>query len=87
MRARTVTIATTPTLIASGGTRMAPDRVRIRVPSGGATVYLGDASVNTTTTGYAVAATETFEWEMAGESIYGIVASSTQAVTVAETGD
>lgn len=86
MRARAVTIAATPTLIASGGARISPDTVRIKVPTGGATVYVGDVNV-TTSTGYPVAATETFQWEMAGESIYGVVASSTQAVAVAETGD
>lgn len=87
MRARQVTVTTTATLIASGGTRMNPDHVIITVPSGGSTVYLGDASVNTTTLGFPVVAGATFTWPLAGESIYGRVASGTQAVTVAEVGD
>ena len=87
MRARQVTVSTTATLIASGGTRMSPDHVIISVPSGGATVYLGDASVNTTSLGFPVVAGSTFTWPLAGESIYGRVASSTQVVTIAEVGD
>lgn len=86
MRARAVTVASTPTLIASGGARISPDVVRIKVPTGGATVYVGAANVSTAT-GYPVAATETFEWSMAGEAIYGVVASSTQAVNIVEQGD
>lgn len=87
MRARQVTVASTATLIASGGTRMSPDHVIISVPTGGSTVYLGDASVNTSTLGFPVVAGASFTWPMAGESIYGIVASSTQTVNVAEVGD
>jgi hypothetical protein len=87
MRARQVTVGTTATLIANGGSRMAPDHVIITVPTGGATVYLGDASVNTTTLGFPVVAGASFTWPMASESIYGIVASSTQVVTLAEVGD
>lgn len=86
MRARAVTVATTPTLIASGGARISPDQVIITVPTGGATVYVGAADV-TTSTGFPVAAGGVFKWAMAGESIYGIVAASTQAVSVAERGD
>ena len=58
----------------------------ILVPSDGATVYLGDASV-TTSTGFPVAAGGVFTWGLAGESIYGVVAESTQAINVAERGD
>jgi hypothetical protein len=87
MRARQVTVGTTATLIANGGTRVQPDHVIITVPTGGATVYIGDASVNTTTLGFPVVAGSTFTWPMASESIYGIVASSTQVVTVAESGN
>ncbi len=86
MRARAVTVANTPTLIASGGARINPDEVVILVPSAGVTVYLGDAAV-TTSTGFPVAAGGVFTWGLAGESIYGIVASGTQAVNVAERGD
>ena len=86
MRARTVTVATTATLICDGGARVNPDQVVISVPTGGATVYLGDASV-TAATGFPVAAGGVFKWALTGESIYGIVASSTQAVNIAERGD
>jgi hypothetical protein len=86
MRARAVTVAATPTLIASGGSTITPDIARIQVPSGGVTVYLGDASV-ATTTGYAVAAGSSFDWPLVGESIYGVVETGTQAVIVAERGN
>jgi len=87
MRARQVTVGTTATLIANGGTRIQPDHVIITVPSGGATVYIGDASVNTSTLGFPVVAGATFTWPMASESIYGIVAADTQVVTLAESGN
>jgi hypothetical protein len=87
MRARQVTVGTTATLIANGGTRTQPDHVIITVPTGGATVYIGDASVNTTTLGFPVVAGATFTWPMASESIYGIVAASTQVVTIVESGN
>lgn len=87
MRARQVTVTTSATLIASGGSRMAPDHVIITVPTGGSTVYLGDASVNTSTLGFPVTAGSVFTWPLASESIYGIVASGTQTVTIAEVGD
>lgn len=87
MRARTVTVATTATLIANGGARVNPDHVIISVPTGGATVYVGDANVNTSTLGFPVVAGSTFTWPMTGESIYGCVAASTQVVTIAESGD
>lgn len=87
MRARQVTVAATPTLIADGGTRSQPDTVIISVPSGGVTVFLGDATVNTSTLGFPVAAGSTFTWQLAGESIYGVVATGTQVVTLAEVGN
>lgn len=87
MRARTVTIATTPTLIASGGTRMSPDHIIIQVPTGGVTVYIGDVTVNTSTLGFPIAAGGTFSWPLAGESIYGVVAAATQAISLVESGD
>lgn len=86
MRARTVTVTTSPTLIAGGGARVNPDQVVISVPAAGATVYLGDASV-TTSTGFPVAAGGVFKWGLTGESVYGVVAASTQAVNIAERGD
>jgi hypothetical protein len=86
MRARQVTVGTTPTLIADGGTAMSPDHVIITVPSGGSTVYVGDATVNTSTLGFPVVAGGVFTWPMSSESIYGIVASGTQVVTLAERG-
>lgn len=86
MRARTVSVATTATLIANGGTAMNTDDVIILNPSGNETVYLGAANVSTAT-GFPLAAGGVFEWALSGDSIYGIVASGTETVNVAEKGD
>lgn len=86
MRARKVTVATTATLIADGGTAMNPDDVVILNPAGNETVYLGSAAV-TTGTGFPVAAGGVYAWALTGDSIYGIVASGTEDVHVAEKGD
>lgn len=86
MRARKVTVTTSPTLIASGGATVSPDDAVLYVPTEGATVYIGDAAV-TTATGFPVAAGGEFTWPLRGDSIYGIVAASTQAIHVAERGD
>jgi len=61
-------------------------RVRVQVPSGGQTVYLGGSDV-TVANGYAVATgAESHELVLArGEALYGIVAATTQAVRVIKT--
>ena len=86
MRARKVTVGTTPTLIASGGTAMNTDDVVILNPSGNETVYLGSETV-TTAAGFPVAAGGVYQWALSGDSIYGIVATGTEIVHVAEKGD
>lgn len=86
MRARKVTVGTTATLIANGGTAMNPDDVVILNPSGNETVYVGAVGVSTAT-GFPVAAGGVFNWALTGDSVYGIVASGTEDVHVAEKGD
>lgn len=86
MRARKVTVATTATLIADGGTAMNPDDVVILNPSGNETVYVGSEGV-TTGTGFPIAAGGVFNWALSGDSVYGVVASGTEDVHVAEKGD
>lgn len=84
-----VTVAATATQLAAptaptttfGGTRNKIG-ASVQVPSGGSTVYVGGPDV-TTANGYAVAAGTAVSIDLApGDVLYGIVASSTQAVRV-----
>lgn len=102
IKASVVTVATTATILTADQSDVPPGTsVAIYVPTGGATVYVGDASV-TTATGYPLqAGTEHFfDLDPTGspsysisavihatsENLYGIVATSTQAVNVLQTG-
>jgi hypothetical protein len=77
-----VTVATTPTLIAAAN----PNRKFLEISNnGGATVFIGGATV-TTTTGHGVITTGKFTMlsSISTAAIYGIVAASTNVVTVVE---
>lgn len=82
-----VTVATTATLLSGtdpGDSQGAANgqSVTVRVPSGGATVYLGGSNVSTSN-GFPLAATESFSMDcLPGDALYGVVAASTQAVNV-----
>jgi len=99
--ARVVTVAVTATILTADQSDVAPGTsLAVYVPVGGATVFIGGVAV-TTATGYpCLAGTEHFfDLESTGnprllpsslnptsESLYGIVATSTQAVNVLQTG-
>jgi len=102
IKASVVTVAATATILTADQSDVPPGTsIAIYVPSGGATVYIGDASV-TTETGYPLLpGTEHFfdldptaspSYSTAAvihttsENLYGIVAASTQAVNVIQTG-
>lgn len=74
------TVAATATAIVTAGTSGA--RVTLHVPTGGATVYVGPSDVATTTGLRIVAATTLSLTLPPAATLYGIVASSTQAVDV-----
>ena len=84
-----VSVTTSPTVLtvlALDGGRSGK-AVCIQNPAGGATVYLGDASVTTSTFGYALAGGSDFVIELEKqEDIYGVVATSTQTVNVMRQG-
>lgn len=86
--AASVTVATTATELSgsdSGGSTSG-QTVLVKVPAGGATVYVGGSGV-TTADGFPIAAGESQKFDLAGgEQIYGIVAATTQAVNVIRTG-
>ncbi len=86
IKAEVVSVATTATLICSGGGSVADKRSAIvKNPSGGATVYLGGAGV-TTATGFPLAAGESVSVDtIASDDLYGIVASLTQNVNLLRT--
>jgi hypothetical protein len=57
--------------------------ISIQNPTGGATVYIGGAGVTTASYGFLLTAGTTFTVELnQGETLFGIVASSTQNVAV-----
>lgn len=91
-----VTVTTTATLLsgtdpgdhqgAANGMSLA-----VKVPSGGATVYVGGSDVTADTTagtgGFPVAAGEGYAFDLdPGDVLYGRVAAATQAVNVLRTG-
>lgn len=86
--AASVTVATTATLLTgtdSGGVTSGQS-ILVKVPTGGATVYLGSSAV-TTTVGFPVAAGEAYAFDLgANETLYGVVATGTQAVNVLRAG-
>jgi hypothetical protein len=86
--AASVTVATTATLLsASSETDHASGQsVMVKVPTGGATVYIGGSGV-TSAAGFPVAAGEATAFDLSPEdALYGITASGTQAVNVLRTG-
>lgn len=85
--AAAVTVATTATQLSSTTDDYASGHaVLVKVPTGGATVYVGGAGV-TTGAGFPVAAAEAVAFDLTpGDVLYGIVAADTQAVNVIRTG-
>lgn len=86
--AASVTVTTMATLLSSETDETFPgsQSVLVLVPAGGATVYLGGEGV-TTAAGFPLAAGESFTADLgSGDVLYGIVAASTQAVSVLRSG-
>lgn len=75
-----VTVAATATIVVA--TVNAPTLVSVHVPTGGATVFVGPIGVATGTGLHIPAATTRDVQLWPGDALYGIVASSTQAVSV-----
>ena len=82
MQAAKVTVSTSATLLAAkGGDVGYPQAVLVSNPTGGATVFLGGSTVNTTQ-GFPLLAGAAVSVDASGEELYGIVAASTQDVNV-----
>lgn len=82
-----VTVAITATLLASSTNRQGEQTVKVQNPTLGQIVYIGDSTVTATAYGYAIAVGAEASFVIAdGESLYGIVAATTQVVNVLATG-
>ena len=82
-----VTVGTTATLLSSASAGRDGQSVLVQNPTGGVNVYIGGAGVTTTDYGYLLLAGSAFAIDLQnGEGIYGVVASSTQAVGVIRQG-
>ena len=82
--AATVTITTSPTLIATG--LNGASWVYLHAPTGGNTIYVGPSNV-TTATGLELPKGELHEfWLAETDKLYGVVATSTQPLMTMQTG-
>jgi hypothetical protein len=82
--AATITITTSPTLIATG--LNGASWVYLHAPTGGNTIYVGPSNV-TTATGLELPKGELHEfWLAETDKLYGIVATSTQPLMTMQSG-
>jgi hypothetical protein len=82
-----VSVAATATLISAAEAGRDGQTVLVQNPAGGATVYLGGAGVTTVSYGFTLEGGVAFAIDLqVGEALYGIVASSTQSVSVIRQG-
>lgn len=82
-----ITVAVTATLLASSNNRQGDQSVKVQNPTGGQIVYIGGSSVTATAYGYALAVGAEASFVLkSGESLYGIVAATTQVVNVLNSG-
>lgn len=82
-----VTVGTTATLLSAATAGRDGQSVLVQNPTGGVNVYIGGTGVTTSSYGYLLLAGSAFAIDLqAGEGLYGVVASSTQAVGVIRQG-
>jgi hypothetical protein len=82
-----VSVTTAATLLSSASAGRDGQTVLVQNPVGGADVKLGGAGVTTNSYGYILGGGTAFAIDLqAGEGLYGIVASSTQSVSVLRQG-
>jgi hypothetical protein len=83
----TVSVSTTATLLSTASAGRDGQTVLVQNPAGGADVKLGGAGVTTASYGYILVGGSAFAIDLqAGEGLYGVVASSTQTVSVIRQG-
>lgn len=82
-----VTVGTTATLLSAATAGRDGQTVLVQNPTTGVNVYIGGEGVTTSSYGFLLQAGTAFAIDLqAGEGIYGVVASSTQAVGVIRQG-
>ena len=82
-----VAVGTAATLLSAATAGRDGQTVLVQNPSGGANVFLGGTGVTTASYGYLITAGSAFAIDLqAGESLFGVVASSTQNVSVIRQG-
>jgi len=82
-----VSVTTAATLLSTANAGRDGQTVLVQNPAGGADVKLGGEGVTTNSYGYIVVGGSAFAIDLqAGEALYGIVASSTQSVSVIRQG-
>ena len=82
-----VSVGTTATLLSATGAGRDGQTVLVQNPTNGQSVYIGGTGVTTSSYGFLLLAGTAFAIELQdGEGIYGVVASSTQAVGVIRQG-
>lgn len=81
MISEVVTVTTSAQLVVVGGPHSDPRSVLMKVPAGGATVYLGGANV-TTVNGYPLVPGEVFSGDLVAPDDLYVIASGSQAVNV-----
>ena len=79
-----LTVTTSPTLVTTGKT--GASWVQLHAPTGGNTVYIGDATVSTTTGFELVKGTVVQIWLAETDQLYAIVGSSTEVLYWLHTG-
>lgn len=78
-----VNVTTTATLLSAATAGRDGQTVLIQNPAGGPSVKLGGVGVTTASYGYILGSGSDFSIDLqSGEALYGVVASSTQAVSV-----
>lgn len=82
-----VTVGTTATLLSAVEAGRDGQTVLVQNPTGGANVFLGGAGVTTTSFGFLITAGSAFAIDLQiGESLFGVVATSSQSVSVLQQG-
>ena len=82
-----VSVGTTATLLSSEYAGKDGQTVSVQNPSASVVVYIGGAGVTTTSYGYALGTSSDMSVELqTGETLYGVVASSTLTVNVLRQG-
>jgi len=82
-----VSVTTAATLLSAADAGRDGQTVLVQNPSGGADVKLGGVGVTTASYGFILVGGSAFAIDLqAGEGLYGVVASSTQSVSVIRQG-